>query len=45
MDPTSIILIVTTSMNLLLQLVSHIKSSSCYGVKFDMYGPDPLVKK
>jgi hypothetical protein len=32
MDPGTITIIVTTTANLLLQLFTHIKSSSCWGI-------------
>ena len=37
MDPTLIVLIITTSANLVLALVNHIKSSSCCGMRLDTY--------
>lgn len=38
-ESTLVVLIVTTSVNLLLQLFYHIKSSSCLGMRMETWKP------
>jgi hypothetical protein len=40
-DPILITLIITTVANLIMNVISHVKRSSCWGSTFETYEPIP----